>query len=80
MSPEEAVTDASLRRELAVIGFDYDTTGPGKMRAAIPRVSTMGAALLFRPRVPEDTLAYAAAHEDGRRIMYLHNKRPRSVP
>lgn len=75
MAPADAVTDASLRRELACVGFDYDKMGPGRMAAALPRVNAAGSATVFRPREEEDSLAAAAAREEGA-VMYLRNKRP----
>ncbi|KAA0160650.1 hypothetical protein FNF31_04201 [Cafeteria roenbergensis] len=76
MAPEDAVTDASLRRELAVVGFDWDQMGPGKMRAAVPRVHKNGAPFTFRAREAVDSLAAAAAHADSTRVVMLKNKRP----
>lgn len=67
---------SSRRRELAVVGFDWDQMGPGKMRAAVPRVHKNGAPVPFRARVAADSLAAAAAHSDSARVVMLKNKRP----
>jgi len=75
MAPQDAITDASLRRELVCVGFDYDKMGPGRMAAALPRVNAAGSATVFRPREEEDSLAAAGAREDAT-VMYLRNKRP----
>lgn len=77
MSPEKAVTDSSLRKELAVIYFDYDKMGPGKMRVAIPRVNDVGTAAVFKPREDKDGLEAADAKKDTERVMVLQNKRPK---
>lgn len=77
MAPEDAVTDASLRQELAVIAFDWDSMGPGKMRAAVPRLRKSGAPVQFRARDEERSLAAAAAVNDSSRILMLRNKRPK---
>lgn len=73
-SADKAVTDSSLRRELAVIFFDYDKMGPGRMRVAVPRVNDSGTAVTFKPRAPEDGLEAAALAEDRDRVMFLDNK------
>jgi tubby and related proteins len=59
-----------------VIGFDWDNMGPGRMRAAIPRVKRGNVPLVFRARVAKDSLAAAAASKDEASIMMLKNKRP----
>jgi len=60
-----------------VVGFDWDQMGPGKMRAAVPRVRPSGAPVVFRARAPAESLAASAAAADARRIVMLENKRPR---
>lgn len=76
MAPEDAVTDASLRRELAVIAFAWDSMGPGRMRVAVPRLRKSGAPFVFRAREADASLAAAAARKDGKAMMLLRNKRP----
>uniref|UniRef100_A0A7S1G903 Tubby C-terminal domain-containing protein n=1 Tax=Bicosoecida sp. CB-2014 TaxID=1486930 RepID=A0A7S1G903_9STRA len=77
MRPEKAVTDSSLRKELAVVFFDYDKMGPGRMRVAIPRVNDAGTAVVFKPRTQEEGLEAAALANDKARVMFLENKRPK---
>jgi hypothetical protein len=77
MAPEDAVTDASLRQELAVVAFDWDAMGPGKMRAALPRLRKSGAPIQFRAREEDKSLAAAAARSDMSQILMMRNKRPK---
>lgn len=77
MSPENAVTDSALRRELMVIFFDYDKMGPGRLAVAVPRVNDAGTAVVFRPREREDGIEEAARKRDTERLMFLENKRPK---
>jgi hypothetical protein len=79
LNPEKAATSSTTRRELAVVGFDYDKMGPGKMRVGLPRVSSTGVATLFRPSAVEvgrAGLAAAGNAGDKERVMFLTNKQP----
>eukprot|EP00753_Platysulcus_tardus_P018132 PLAT6733.2.p1 GENE.PLAT6733.2~~PLAT6733.2.p1 ORF type:complete len:371 (+),score=141.75 PLAT6733.2:47-1159(+) len=77
MSPERAVVDSSLRREMGVVVFEYDRMGPGRMEVAIPRVSEMGVPVVWKPREDEDKMISRYESKETERMTLLRNKRPK---
>lgn len=76
INPEKAVTDTAVRRELAMINFEYDKMGPGRMMVAVPRV-TGGRATVFKPMEHTKGIEAAVERRDSDAIMFLANKRPK---
>lgn len=78
MNPAKSKTDASIRRDLGFVSFDYDTMGPGKMEIAVPRVTTGGVPVELRPRSEEDATSEQLYKENNtEKLMTLTNKRPK---
>jgi len=73
INPEKAVTDTAVRKELAVINFEYDKMGPGRMMVAVPRVNA-GRAVVFKPMEQGKGIEAAIERRDGESVMFLRNK------
>jgi tubby-related protein 1 len=91
LNPDKAVTDASVRRELGCIEFEYDKMGPGRMVIVVPAVNARGLPSVWR-QTPDGeasgsssllaamragALPKGGQRTDGDKLVVLVNKRPR---
>eukprot|EP01029_Cantina_marsupialis_P026949 TRINITY_DN7394_c0_g1_i1.p1 TRINITY_DN7394_c0_g1~~TRINITY_DN7394_c0_g1_i1.p1 ORF type:complete len:305 (+),score=92.68 TRINITY_DN7394_c0_g1_i1:85-999(+) len=78
-NPKKTVSTTSIRRELGVVAFEYDKTGPGKFMAHIPAVSESGAIAQFKPKAGQPTMQeqVESGTIDRERLLILTNKKPK---
>lgn len=82
LNPAKTQNKRLIRRELGLVQFEYDQTGPGTLRAVLPMVSAAGVIDVWQPDDPEQTIAGVMERGnrgragDGAQLLVLENKRP----
>ena len=66
-----------IRKELAYIHFDYDSTGPSRTTVWVPEVTPLGASRAWQPEVDTDGIEACVKAKKSEGLMELQNKRPR---
>lgn len=77
ISPEKTENPSSYRKELGVLNFEFDTSGPSKIHCCIPYVNSQGVALNIQP---EDELSGIQAmidSKDATKLTTLNSKKPK---
>jgi len=86
LNPAKCNDPKDFRREMGVIGFEYDKMGPGRMKVYVPRINADGQVSIWRPSNSEDSIystlqaAGGLTEELKDRLISCNNKRPKWDP
>ncbi len=77
LAPEKTVAPSMLRKELAVIDFEFDSSGPSRIEAWIPSVSASGVPVEWRPPTEGQGMEYNINNNKLDKMFLLRNKAPK---
>lgn len=66
-----------LRKELAVISFEFDSGGPSRIETWIPAVSATGVPVVWQPESDAQSMEAFVDANNLEKIIYLQNKQPK---
>jgi len=78
ISFDKAVAPSTMRKELGLLRFEFDSGGPSSIEAWIPSVSQIGVPQILQPSAEADCIDNLVEKKTlDSRLMYLQNKKPR---
>lgn len=77
LAPEKTVVPSMLRKELGVVGFEFDSGGPSRMESWIPSVTPSGLATVWQPDSEANGMEAKITEKNLDKIFRLKNKIPK---
>jgi tubby-related protein 1 len=78
LAPDKTESVSFLRKELGIVDFEFDSGGPSKINAWVPRATPSGTTQLWQPRRESDFMeACIDADRTTDRLIRLVNKKPK---
>lgn len=77
LAPDKSVAPSTFRKELGVVGFEFDSGGPSKIDAWIPFVSASGIPTVWQPDSDDNGMEESIDRKRFEGMTFLKNKTPK---
>lgn len=77
LAPDKSVAPSTFRKELGVVGFEFDSGGPSRIDVWIPLVTASGGPTIWQPDCDENGMEANIDRNHLNGIFFLKNKTPK---